>query len=117
MFKRISRIVSGIKRAVAADGEDFQHAGYDGRGTIRGNRGEIHMAEVNGRGSGAKGRPGRKPDPERLRTTMVAIRCRPEWRDWLKGFAASRGLDMSELTAEVLHRFARDVGHEMPPER
>lgn len=75
------------------------------------------MTEVDGRAGKAKGRPGRKPDPEQLRSTMITIRCRPEWRDWLNRLAAERGTDVSELVVEVLYRFARDGGHEMPPRR
>jgi hypothetical protein len=64
-----------------------------------------------------KGRPGPKPDPSKVQTTLVTIRCRPGWRDWLTRFAASKGLDMSDLADEALLRLARDEGFEMPPKR
>jgi hypothetical protein len=64
-----------------------------------------------------KGRPGPKPDPARARTTLVTVRCRAEWRDWLARFAVAKGMDMSDLVDEALLRFARTEGFEMPPGR
>jgi hypothetical protein len=64
-----------------------------------------------------KAGPGRKPDPAGARTTLVTIRCRPDWLAWLARFAESRGMDMSELTDEALFRLAREYGFEMPPKR
>ena len=62
-----------------------------------------------------KARPGPKPDPAQARSTLVTIRCRSEWRDWLARFAKFKSLDMSEITDEALLRYARSEGFEMPP--
>jgi hypothetical protein len=64
-----------------------------------------------------RAKPGPKPDPTRARSTLVTIRCHPDWRVWLAGFAAAKRLDVSELVDEALLRYARNEGYEMPPKR
>lgn len=63
------------------------------------------------------GRPGPRPNPERTRSALVNVRSRPEWRDWLRRFAASERKGVSDLVDEALLLLARDRGFEMPPRR
>ena len=66
----------------------------------------------------SKGRPGPKPDPSRLRSTLVTVRCRPEWRDWVERLATHKGTTSADVIDDALMRYGRDEGFpEAAPKR
>jgi hypothetical protein len=52
------------------------------------------------------------------RPIVLAIRGRPEWREWVDRLAAADRTSLNELVDRSLARYAREIGfREAPPER
>jgi hypothetical protein len=65
-----------------------------------------------------KGKPGPKADPERVRSSLMTVRCRPEWRDWLERLSAFKNLSAADVIDKALVLYARDEEFsEAPPKR
>ena len=56
-----------------------------------------------------KGKPGPKPDPQRVRTALVQIRAMPDWKDWVKELADFDRCDVVDLIDKALVGYARGV--------
>jgi hypothetical protein len=67
-----------------------------------------------------KGKPGRKPDPERAMQATLMVRGSKAWRAWVDALAehATRSGSVSDLVDQALVEFARIKGFgEDPPKR
>jgi hypothetical protein len=60
---------------------------------------------------------GRPPTSEGRKQMLIALRGRPEWRAWLKKFAAHLGTDMSGAIDQALDHLAYKERFERPPQR
>ena len=79
----------------------------------------LDVAKTKADPSEAKGKPGPKPDPTRVRSEAVMLRGRPEWKEWLGRLAEfDRSASMNELFDRAIAVYAREVGFkETPPKR
>lgn len=64
-----------------------------------------------------KGKPGPKPQPNRVRASVTNIRSTPEWKAWLVEFADAQGTDIVDLMEEGMLMLAHKRGFKMPPPR
>jgi hypothetical protein len=62
-------------------------------------------------------KPGPKPNPEGPREDLIAIKCRSEYKTWVKSMAKKRRVTPSQLVDIALARMAEQDGDEPPPER
>jgi hypothetical protein len=58
-----------------------------------------------------------RPPTGRAKTAWVQIKCRPEWRDYLRVFATDRGTDISGIVDEATRWYAAHLRRQPPPER
>jgi predicted transcriptional regulator len=65
----------------------------------------------------ARKKPGPKPNPNRVRSAVVSIRSRPEWKEWLEEFAKYSEQDLSNLIDDALQQHARTRKFKVPPRR
>jgi hypothetical protein len=64
-------------------------------------------------GEGSK----RRPEPNRIRSSITNIRSSPEWKEWLARFAVHTRKDLADVIDEAVLRYARAEGFELPPKR
>jgi hypothetical protein len=53
----------------------------------------------------------------RQKKNLVVIRGYETWRDWLEGYAASKGMPITVLIEHLLREAARKDGYAAPPKR
>lgn len=64
---------------------------------------------------GAKTGP--KPSAEGPRKSMVALKCRDGWKEWLIRYAKSQRVTPSQIIDIAVAKMAAEDGFETPPER
>lgn len=80
------------------------------------------MAKKGPKAGKRKGRP-IEPEPEpqppatEHRETILAIRCRPEFKEWVAGFARAERVTLTILVELGLVELAKKRGHSLPPDR
>jgi hypothetical protein len=60
---------------------------------------------------------GRVPRPEDERSVVVTVRCRPEFKEWLREFAKKERATPTQLVEWGLVALAAQRGHVPPPDR
>ena len=65
----------------------------------------------------AKKKPGPKPKATGTRSSLLAVKCRPEWKAWVETFAKDERVTPSHLVDRALAALAREAKREMPPDR
>jgi hypothetical protein len=64
-----------------------------------------------------KKKPGPKPNPEGPRKSLIAVKCRAEYKAWVVRLAKQRRITPSQLVDIALTRMAEQDGDVPPPER
>lgn len=64
-----------------------------------------------------RSKPGPKPTPDGPREALIAMKCRPEYKDWVQRFADQNRVTPSQLLDIALVRLAAEQGFEAPPKR
>jgi hypothetical protein len=65
-----------------------------------------------------KGKPGPKPDPSRVRTSVTMVRSMPEWKTWVEELAAhDRASSLGDLLDHALVSYAREIKFPKPAPR
>lgn len=62
-------------------------------------------------------KPGPKPGQQGTRDTLIAVKCRKEFKDWVIRFAESRRVAPSQLIDIALAQMAEADKFEPPPKR
>lgn len=65
----------------------------------------------------AKKKPGPKPSAEGLRDQLIAMKCRPAYKQWVEEFARERRTTPSQLIDVALLMLSKADGFAPPPER
>lgn len=65
----------------------------------------------------AKKKTGPTPRPDLVRSETIAFKCRPDFKEWVSGFADSERDTPSRLIEMALVELAKLRGYEEPPQR
>jgi hypothetical protein len=65
----------------------------------------------------AKKKPGPKPKDDGPREALIAVRCRPPFKEWVEAFAKRERVTPSQLVEHGLVELAKVRGVEPPPDR
>jgi hypothetical protein len=64
-----------------------------------------------------KKKPGPKPSKEGPRESLIALKCRDEYKVWVSDFSRKLRTTPSQLIDQALVAFAESKGFKPPPER
>lgn len=62
-------------------------------------------------------KPGPKPSPQGPRGSLIAIKCRDEWKAWVAELADSERTTPSQLIDVALKAYGEAKGFRAPPKR
>ncbi len=65
----------------------------------------------------AKKKPGPKPKPQGTRSSLLAVKCRPEWKEYVEEFSREERVTPSHLVDRAIAALAREMKRKAPPER
>jgi hypothetical protein len=61
-----------------------------------------------------KGKPGPKPNPDRVRSAVTNIRSSPEWKAWLEELAEANRSSLADLVDDAVLALAKRIKFEKP---